>query len=306
MKEKKIYFQFGLFSGLMFILFLLSSYTLTEIENDGNNTDNEVLLPQLITSVNLNREWSFAGERVPMNIDTKERLERELIVNSYFHSATLLNLKKTTRFFPVIEKILREEGVPTDFKYLAVAESNLSNVTSPSNARGYWQFMKNSVSEFGLEVNDEVDERNHLEKSTRAAAKYLKQLYNRFGSWTNAAAAYNIGPSKYEKLMIIQGETDYYNLHLNEETSRYVFRLIAIKEILSNPLKYGYKLSVSDRYEPHDFKEVTVTESINSLSDFAHQYGISYRMLKYYNPWLISDRLIVKGKTYVIRIPKKK
>lgn len=304
--KRKIYWQFGLFSGLIFIFFLLSSYTLTEIENEDINNDTEVLLPQLITSVNLNREWSFAGEGVPMNVDTKERLERELIVNSYFHSTTLLNLKKSTRFFPVIEKILREEGVPADFKYLAVAESNLSNVTSSANARGYWQFMKNSVSEFGLEVSDEVDERNHLEKSTRAAAKYLKQLYNRFGTWTNAAAAYNIGPSKFNKLMNTQGETDYYNLHLNEETSRYVFRLIAIKEILSNPLKYGYKLSVSDRYEPLDFREVTVKESINSLAAFAHQYGISYRMLKYYNPWLISDQLTVKGKTYVIKIPKVK
>ena len=298
--DKKIFLQFGLLSGLLFSMLILGSYTLTESKDNK-----DIILPQLITSVKLDQAWTFAGEKMPLNVDTKERLDRELVVNSYLHSATLLNLKKSSKFFPEIEKILKEEGVPADFKYLAVAESNLSNAVSPANARGYWQFMKNSVADFDLEVTDEVDERNHLEKSTRAAAKYIKQLYNRFGSWTNAAAAYNIGPTKLATLMKSQGEDNYYNLHLNEETSRYVFRLIAIKEVLSNPLIYGYKLSTNDRYQPYtDYKEVTVTETISSLSDFAKEHGITYRMLKYHNPWLISDKLPVKNKTYVVRIPK--
>jgi len=262
-------------------------------------------LPQVIKSAYSGEQTNFCGELMPLNEDTKERLDRELSVNSYWQSSTLLNIKLAQKYFPTIERILREEGIPDDFKYLAVAESGLRNVGSPAGARGYWQFMKLSAKEFGLEVNSEVDERLHLEKSTRAACKYLKRLQNRFGSWTNAAASYNVGPTKYSSELRTQKEESYYNLNLNQETARYVFRLIALKEIMKQPEKYGYYLDHSEKYfEMSDYYEVVVDKSISSWSSFAKEKGISYRMLKRYNPWLIDSKLTVKNNTYKIKIPR--
>ena len=275
---------------------------------DANTVDEKAVvssLPQIIEPISLDREFEFAGEKMPNNFDTRERLDRELSVNAYWHSSTLLNIKSAYRFFPTIERILAENGIPDDFKFLAVAESNLRNVTSHASAKGFWQFRKLAAKEFKLEVNDEVDERYHIEKATQAACEYLKQLYNRFGSWSNAAAAYNIGPSNFSRILKSQGEDSFYDLNLTDETSRYVFRLIAIKEIIAQPHKYGFYLDDFEKYKPlDDYFEVVVKESIPSWGDFAKKHNTTYRMLKVYNPWLIDNKLTVIKNTYVIKVPK--
>ena len=268
-----------------------------------------LLLPQVIESVKLADEYDFAGEPLPMdNFDVRERRERELLRNAYYHSSTILKLKKMPRFFPTIEKILTENGVPGDMKFLAVAESDLSNATSPAGAKGYWQFLKGTALEYGLEVNGEVDERMDLEKSTRAACQMLKNLKNRFGNWTMAAAAYNMGAAGLSRDAETQRSTNYYDLNLNEETGRYVFRIMAMKEILKNPNTYGYYIKPEESYPPlNDFKLVEVNTAVENLGDFAKEHGTTYRMIKVYNPWLVSSSLVNKSrKTYFIKIPKKK
>jgi len=262
-------------------------------------------LPQVIEPVDLDKPFSFAGEAMPNNFDAKERLDRELLVNAYWQSSTLLNIKSAYRYFPEIEKILREEGVPEDFKYLAVAESNLRHVTSPANARGFWQFRLDAAKDYGLEVNGEVDERYHTEKATRAACQYIKKLKERFGSWTNAAAAYNVGPGNFSRILSDQEEDSFYRLNMNEETSRYVFRLIAMKEIMTRPEKFGFYLTPSEKYPPLDkYYEVDISESVDSWGAFAKKHNISYRMLKVYNPWLRDSKLTVIKNRYKVRIPK--
>lgn len=263
-------------------------------------------LPQQIKAVNLNKTFDFAGEPVPVNEDTRERLDRELSINAYWQSTTLLNMKMAHKHFPVVEKILKENGIPEDFKYLAIAESGLRNVTSSASAKGYWQFMKPAATEMGLEITEDVDERLHIEKSTKAACNYIKQLYRRFGSWTNVAGSYNIGPTAFARSLAEQKESSYYDLNINEETSRYIFRIIAIKEIVRNPNDFGYYLEESDKYIPHpNLKSINITQTIPSLADFAHEYGTTYRLLKYYNPWLINNKLTVAaGKEYIIRMPE--
>lgn len=261
-----------------------------------------------IPNVDATDEYWFAGERIPVeNFDVRERLERELIVNTYYHTSTILNLKKMTRFFPVIEPMLHEYGIPDDFKYLAVAESNLGNVTSPAGAKGFWQFMKGTAGDYGLEVSSEVDERYHLEKATRAACQYLKKYHEKFGSWTSTAAAYNMGPSGFAKEAEVQGFTNYFDLNLNEETGRYVFRILAIREVLENPALFGFDLPEEEKYQPlSDFSIVKIDKSIPSLGDFAKEHGTTYRLLKVYNPWLLSYKLTnSKGKEYEIKVPKK-
>ncbi|MBK8625038.1 MAG: lytic transglycosylase domain-containing protein [Saprospiraceae bacterium] len=210
------------------------------------------------------------------------------------------------KHFPKVEKILSENGIPEDFKYLAIAESGLRIVTSSAGAKGYWQFMKPSAIEMGLEVSEDVDERLHIDKSTKAACNYIKQLYKRFGSWTNVAGAYNIGPTAFARNLAEQKESSYYDININEETSRYLFRIIAIKEIVKNPNDFGYYLEDTDKYIPHpNLKAINITESISSLADFAHTHGTTYRLLKYYNPWLINNKLNVTiGKEYTIMIPE--
>lgn len=296
-------FYIGLLVGLLVgLVFSIDQLT-------GSVADERAIvssLPQIIEPVDINKQFDWAGEMIPENFDTKERLDRELLVNAYWQSSTLLNIKAINRYFPLMERILAEEGVPDDFKYLAVAESNLRNVVSSAKATGFWQFRKLAAKEMGLEVNDQVDERYHVEKATRAACKYLKQLHRRFGNWTNAAAAYNVGPTNLSRIMSSQGEENFYNLNLGEETSRYVFRLIAMKEILSNPNNYGFYVDAHEKYPPLDnFYEVVVDSSVNSWSDFAKQHGTNYRMLKVYNPWLRDTDLTVIKNTYKIKVPRK-
>ena len=263
-------------------------------------------LPQIIKPVNLNKSFDFAGEPVPMdNFDARERLDRELTENSYRHGKNMLNLKKAQRYFPMIEKILAENGVPDDFKYVAVAESDLSNAVSPAGARGFWQFMRPTARDYGMEVTATVDERYHIEMSTRAACKHIIKLKKIMGNWTLAAAAYNVGQTRLKREATAQRATSFYDLNLNQETSRYLFRLIAFKEIMQNPQDFGFDLG-GEGYQPlDDFAVVEVNKTIPNLGDFAQKYGTSYRMLKLYNPWLISTSLANKsGKQYFIKIPQ--
>lgn len=305
-----LYSKFGLLSGLVFTCLITISFGTADKDEAPTATETEVVsthLPQQVHSIDINKSYDLAGEVVPMNMDTRERLDRELSVNAYWHSSTLLNIKMAAKYFPTIERVLAEEEVPNDFKYLAVAESNLRNVSSGAAAKGFWQFRKLSGKEWKLEINNEIDERYHIEKSTRAACKYLKHMKNRFGTWSNAAAAYNVGPTSFNKQRKAQGEESFYDMNINAETGRYLFRIIAIKEIMSNPQSYGFYLDSADKYASHDQVEyINVTSSIPNLSNWAHERGISYRTLKYFNPWLISGKLSVKNNTYKIAIPHNK
>ncbi|MCB0531720.1 MAG: lytic transglycosylase domain-containing protein [Lewinellaceae bacterium] len=262
---------------------------------------------QVIRSINLDKDFDFCGEKLPMdNFDVRQRLDAELVRNVYFHSQTILAIKRANAMFPVIEPILKAEGVPDDLKYLAVAESALSNAVSPAGARGIWQFMKAAASEYDLEVNDDVDERYHLEKATRAACTYMRQQKERLGTWTLAAAAYNGGPGRIKQEMANQRAQTFFDLNLADETMRYPFRIVAIKEVMTNPELYEYQIKEDHLYNPvRDFKTVTVDGPVGSWGDFAVEHGTTYRMLKVLNPWLVSGKLTNKaGKTYQIRLPK--
>ncbi|MEL7021165.1 MAG: lytic transglycosylase domain-containing protein [Bacteroidota bacterium] len=296
----------------LYTLILAAAMTIAFLTAYSNKDKPQLLtdanaLPQIVKSPPLDLAFSFAGEPLPMdNFDVRERLDRELTSNSYFHSSTLLNLKKSYKYFPIIEPILAEEGVPDDLKYIAVAESGLANVTSPAGAKGFWQFMKGTATDHGLEVSSEVDERYHLEKATRAACSYLKKLKERHGSWALVAAAYNMGSSRLKKEMEKQSATTYYDLNLSEETMRYVFRIVALKTILENPNQFGFYLGETHRWQPlPPSTEIEIKEGIAHLGKFARRYGTSYRMLKIYNPWLRAAQLTnTQGKTYRIRIPR--
>ncbi len=249
---------------------------------------------------------NFAGEAVPLeNPDIKERLDRELLVNTYWQSNALLLFKRAHKFFPVIEPILKEEGVPDDFKYLAVIESGLTQAVSPARATGFWQILKVTGREYGLEVNDNVDERYHIEKSTRVACKYLKKAKERFGSWTAAAAAYNAGPAGISRRLESQNVNSYYDLLLGQETGRYVFRILALKEIMSHPKQYGFNYRDQDLYTHIPTYKVSVDTAVTDFVKFAERFGINYKILKIHNAWLREPHLNNKSrKQYYIDIPK--
>ncbi len=250
----------------------------------------------------------FCGERVPLNIYyVREGLDRELVSNMYYQSNTTFCIKRATRLFPTIERILKEEGVPEDMKYLCVIESSLTNATSPAGAKGYWQFMKTTGANYGLEISDEIDMRNDLEASTRAACRFLKTLKNRLGGWTEAAAAYNCGEGGLSTRIAKQGQSSYYDLYLNSETQRYVYRILAIKLIFQNPQSYGYHIRQCDTYPELPYTEVELSGQNVDLYQFATQNGTSYKMLRNLNPWITTDKLKNKNnKTYTVRIPTKK
>ena len=236
--------------------------------------------------------------------DIKERLDREMLVNAYWQSQTLLFIKRANKFFPVIEPILKENGVPDDFKYLALTESGLMNVVSPAGATGYWQILKTTGKELGLEINSEVDERYHLEKSTEAFCKYMNQAKNKFGNWTLAAASYNMGMAGLNRQITKQKVNNYYDLLLNEETGRYVFRILAVKEIMNSPTNYGFYFRPQDLYKEEKIRTIEVSEPIEDFADFAFENGINYKILKVFNPWLRQGYLKnVSRKTYELRIP---
>ncbi|HQV96024.1 MAG TPA: lytic transglycosylase domain-containing protein [Saprospiraceae bacterium] len=300
MTKHKLFPLFGFVAGIIFTMLIFLSYT------SKKSLTSFFELPQQIKSVNLNKPFDFAGEPMPVNEDTRERLDRELSVNAYWQSTTLLHLKLANKYLPVVERILAENGIPDDFKYLAIAESGLRNVTSSASAKGYWQFMKPAATEMGLEISEDVDERLHIEKSSKAACNYIKQLHRRFGNWTNVAGAYNVGPTAFARTLEEQKESNYYDVNINDETSRYLFRIIAIKEIVKNPHDFGYFVDDTEKYNLNsNLKTISITTSIPSLADFAHQQGITYRILKFYNPWLINNKLtVVPGKEYLIKVPQ--
>ena len=255
--------------------------------------------------VGYNLKMDFSGEEVPTFMaDVQERLDKEMITNMNYHTNTTLVIKRANKVFPIIEPILAKYGVPDDFKYLAVIESSLVNAVSPAGARGVWQFMPATAKEKGMEVSDEVDERYHLEKSTEAACKYLLVAKEKFGSWTLAAASYNGGMGGISKKMEEQQVDNYYDLLLTEETSRYVFRILALKEIMSKSDKYGFSIPKEALYYNIPTKKIVVDSSITDLAKFAKTQGVNYKILKIHNPWLRDKKLTnTSGKKYEIEIP---
>ncbi len=248
----------------------------------------------------------FSEEEVPLEApDIRERFDKELLVNTYWQSNMMLLLKRANKWFPTIEAILKEEGVPEDFKYLAVIESGLENVRSPKGAKGFWQLMPGTAKEYGLEVNTNVDERYHVEKSTRVACAYLMKAKKRFGSWTLAAASYNRGMYGTQRLLDNQLVDNYYDLLLNTETSRYVFRILAVKEIMSHPERYGFIFEDTDLYQPVPVKKIGWDVPIANIAEFAKEKGVNYKVLKIHNPWLIENHLNNKSrKYYEIELPE--
>lgn len=271
----------------------------------GVSGENKDKLLRVGTPMYFPTSVDFAGENTPLQItDVKERLDRELLINANLDATTALIIKRANRAFPVIEPILAKYGVPDDFKYLAVIESGLVNASSPAGAKGVWQFMPDTAKEKGMEVNDLVDERYHLEKSTEAACKYLLAAKSKFGSWTLAAASYNGGMTGVGKKIEEQKVVDYYDLALTEETSRYVFRILALKEIMKNPATYGFNIYPTDLYPSIPSKKIEVDSSITDLANFAKNQGINYKILKLHNPWLRDKKLLNPNKKkYEIEIP---
>jgi len=259
-----------------------------------------------VYAISIPEHLDFAGEIVPLSDpDVYERMDRELLVNTYWQSNGLLMFKRAEKYFPVIEPILKKYGVPDDFKYLAVIESGLINVVSPAGARGVWQIMPATAKENGLEVNENVDERYNLEKSTEVACKYILKSKESLGSWTLAAAAYNAGNSGISKRLEEQQVSNYYDLLLGEETGRYIFRIIALKEILNHPQKYGFNFTEDDLYKDIPTYTVSVDTAVTDFTAFAKHFGINYKILKIHNPWLREPKLNNKSrKMYTIEIPK--
>lgn len=251
---------------------------------------------------------TFGDELVPMSRwDVKESLDRELLVNTYWQSQTLLFLKRANRFFPIIEPILKKEGVPEDFKYLALIESGfVPTIKSPAGAVGVWQFMSGTAKDYGLEVSSEVDERYNIEKSTVAACRYLKDSYEKYGSWTLVAASYNAGRRFVDKQLKLQDAGNYYDLLLGEETGRYVFRILAIKMIMENPTDYGFKFRKNDLYPEIPTRKITINSPVKDFAVFAKENEVNYKVLKYFNPWLRRAYLTNKHKKeYEITLPAK-
>lgn len=270
-----------------------------EIYTQALKNDYRIYSPVLLDTI------KFAGELVPMDVYyVREALDREILSNMYWHTNTILNMKRAYRHFPVIEPILKKHGVPSDLKYLAVIESGLLNVTSPAKAQGYWQFIKATGKKYGLEITDEVDMRNSLEASTEAACKFLKALYAQFGSWTLAAAAYNCGENGLQRQINLQSVNNYYDLRLNSETARYVYRIVAVKLIMQDPQSYGFNLRYKDMYPQIPYRTVELKGQNVDLYDFAKDNGTTYKMLREMNPWLITNKLVNKeNKTYIVKLP---
>lgn len=258
-----------------------------------------------IHALNIPSEVYFAEEKIELNeIDLIERMDKELLVNTYWQSNTLLMIKRAHKYFPVIEKILAEEKVPDDFKYLALIESGLENLTSPKGAKGFWQIMRTTGREYGLEVNSNVDERYHVELSTRVAAQYLKKAKESLGSWTLAAASYNRGISGIRRELNKQQVDQYTDLLLGTETKRYVFRILAVKEIVTYPDRYGFVVDEAQKYDPITYRTVAVDTAITNIARFSKQMGVNYKTMKIYNPWLLQNHLNNKSrKLYHIALP---
>jgi len=249
---------------------------------------------------------SLFGEKLSLeDEDIRERLDREIMANAYFHSQTILNMKRAARFFPIIEPILKEQNLPNDFKYLPIIESNLANVTSPAGAKGYWQFMPETGREYNLIIDDEVDERYNLIKATNAACRYLKNAKDSVGTWMLATAAYNRGIGGIKSDMKWQEATHYFDMDMNGETSRYLLRFIAIKLIMENPEKYGFDMKKIELYKPFQTESVTVSAPIDNLALWAKDKGINYKILVKLNPWILGNKLTKNLNSFTLLLPAK-
>ena len=294
---------------LILLIILSSSFIFSALDiNDSAKHQLEFNENYAIYAPITPMEISFCGEIMPITEkNLRERLDREILVNTYWQSQTIIFIKKANKYFSIIEPILKKNGVPDDFKYLALAESGLSNIVSPSGATGFWQIMKLTGKERGLEISTEVDERYHLEKSTDAACSYILEAFEKFNSWTLAAAAYNMGISGLEKQMQRQKENNYYDLLLNSETARYIFRITAIKEILENQKKYGFHLREQDLYQPEQYNVVLLDSSVNDFAEYSSKLEINYKTLKELNPWLRQSYIKnTQENQYFIKVVKKK
>jgi len=286
--KKKIY----AFSGVVVLMAIIKLFSFSKVDNNADYhrtfTDN-----YHVFALDIPKNLNFAGEKVPLNdFDVRERLDRELSINVYWQSQTMLMIKRCGRWFPIIEPILKRNGVPDDFKYIALTESGLTNVVSPSGAVGYWQFLSETGRNYNLTVNTEIDERYDVEKSTEAACKYFMNAYQQLGNnWTLAAASYNMGIGGIQGQLAKQRVKSYYDLLLNDETFRYISRLLAIKEIVANPLKYGFHLRKGDLYPPIPTRIITVDSTVNDLVDLAEKNKTTYKMIRLLNPWLRQSSL---------------
>ena len=292
----------SIISFLILTVVFINAISTAKIQPQKNTSDT-----YQIKALKLSSDLNLAGERVPLEKpDIKERMDRELLVNTYWQSNGLLLIKRANKYFPILEPLLQKYGLPDDFKYLAVAESALIDETSSAGAAGMWHFMKATGKEYGLEINRNVDERYNIEKATKVAAEYLKKSKERLGSWTLAAAAYNAGNYGVEKRLKTQGVTSYYDALLPDETERYVFRIIALKEVLSNPKAYGFIFDENDLYTNPKTRTVQVDTVIKNIANFAKSFGTNYKELKLHNPWLRENKLNNKSrKLYEIKIPVK-
>lgn len=294
----RFYFLLGLVLA-MGLVFLQATLT------DDDKQQKEFETYYKIYSVAIPDRLVFAGEPVPFSdFDIQERFDREILTNVYWQSQTLLMIKRAHKFFPTIEPILAKNGIPDDMKYIVLAESGLQNLVSPAGAAGYWQMLDGTAKNYGLEITPEVDERYHLEKSTEAACKYFKEAYTVFNSWALVAASYNMGIDGVRKQLQQQGVANYYDLFLNTETSRYVFRSLALKAIMEHPKKHGFHVLESHTYQPIKTIKVRVNQSIPDLAKYSLANGCNYKVLKLINPWLRNKALtIAPGKTYFIELP---
>lgn len=282
------------------LVFLFGQLAFTEHKKD------EPVIHQW-SAPRLPEKMTFAGEDVPLDRwDIKERLDREVLFNFYGQANILFLMKLSNRYFPIISERLKANGVPDDFKYLCVAESNLvSTALSRSGAVSFWQFMNATAPGYNLKVNQEVDERYNIEKATDAACQYLKQAYAKFGSWTAAAASYNCGQAGYNNQAIQQRTKNYYDLLLPEETNRYIFRILAFKHLLQNAEDLGFKLSDEEKYEEIPYRTVRIDSSVSDLVQFAINNGTTYKMLRLMNPWIRGKSLTVSnGNGYELKLPK--
>jgi hypothetical protein len=273
-----------------------------ELKEKGSKKLLNVVSPEIPEKID------FAGEKVPLDLFyVREALDRELLVNTYWHSSTILMLKRANRWFPVIEPLLEANNIPDDFKYLALIESGFTRVVSPKGAAGFWQFLEKTAREYNLEVNDYVDERYNVEKATDAACRYFKDSFEKYENWTLVAAAYNAGNRRITESLEYQKATNYYDLYLNEETARYIYRILAIKILYEEREAYGFNLSQKDLYAPLDTRVITVNQAINDLAEFADEHDMNYKFIKELNPWLRSNKLPnISGKTYTLKLAAEK
>ena len=296
-----------IFFTLLFCTTLLIGFTFISFNQSNSSAIVSYGEPSTykVHALHVPAQVEFAGELIELDEpDLVERMDKELLVNTYWQSNTLLMMKRANKFFPQIERILKEEGVPDDFKYLALIESGLENLRSPAGAKGFWQVLRTTGREYGLEVNANVDERYHIELSTRMACAYLKKAKNKLGSWTLAAASYNRGIAGINRILKKQQADNYFDLLLGTETKRYIFRILAVKEIMQAPEKFGFFVEKAQLYSPMEFKTIPVDTAISNIARFSKQMGVNYKTMKLYNPWLLQNHLNNKSrKLYHIALP---